>query len=102
MIVQSPNFFGIVEDVKAAAEIAHKHGALLVVVFTEAVSLGLLEPPRRRRHRCRRTAVVSRSPRATADPSPAIIATQGKVHPADARPAGGRDHGFATATAHSA
>ncbi len=45
VIVQSPNFFGIVEQVKAAAEIAHKHGALLVLVFTEAVSLGLLEPP---------------------------------------------------------
>jgi len=45
VIVQSPNFFGIVEQVKAAAEIAHKHGALLVVVFTEAISLGLLEPP---------------------------------------------------------
>jgi glycine dehydrogenase subunit 1 len=45
VIVQSPNFFGIVDQVKAAAEIAHKNGALLVVVFTEAVSLGLLEPP---------------------------------------------------------
>jgi glycine dehydrogenase subunit 1 len=45
VIVQSPNFFGIVDQVKAAADIAHKRGALLVVVFTEAVSLGLLEPP---------------------------------------------------------
>jgi glycine dehydrogenase subunit 1 len=45
VIVQSPNFFGIVDEVKAAAEIAHKRGALLVVIFTEAVSLGLLEPP---------------------------------------------------------
>ena len=45
VIVQSPNFFGIVDQVKAAAEIAHKRGALLVVVFTEAVALGLLEPP---------------------------------------------------------
>ena len=45
MIVQSPNFFGIVDQVKAAAEIAHKRGALLVVIFTEAVSLGILEPP---------------------------------------------------------
>jgi glycine dehydrogenase subunit 1 len=44
VIVQSPNFFGIVDEVKAAAEIAHRRGALLVVVFTEAVSLGLLEP----------------------------------------------------------
>lgn len=45
VVVQSPNFFGIVEDVRAAAEIAHRRGALLVVVFTEAVSLGLLAPP---------------------------------------------------------
>ena len=45
VIIQTPNFFGIVEQVKAAAEIAHRHGALLIVVFTEAVSLGLLEPP---------------------------------------------------------
>jgi glycine dehydrogenase subunit 1 len=45
VIIQTPNFFGIVEQVKAAAEIAHRKGALLVVVFTEAVSLGLLEPP---------------------------------------------------------
>jgi glycine dehydrogenase subunit 1 len=44
VIVQSPNFFGIVDQVKAAGEIAHKRGALLVLVFTEAVSLGLLEP----------------------------------------------------------
>ena len=29
-----------------AASIAHARGALLVVIFTEAVSLGLLEPPR--------------------------------------------------------
>jgi glycine dehydrogenase subunit 1 len=46
VIIQSPNFFGIVENVKEAAEIAHKHGALLVFVFAEAVSLGLLSPPR--------------------------------------------------------
>lgn len=45
VIVQSPNFFGIVDEVKAAAEIAHKRGALLILVFTEAVSLGLLQPP---------------------------------------------------------
>jgi glycine dehydrogenase subunit 1 len=46
VIIQSPNFFGIVEDVKQAAALAHAKGALLVFVFTEAVSLGLLEPPR--------------------------------------------------------
>jgi glycine dehydrogenase subunit 1 len=46
VIVQSPNFFGIVENVKQAAGIVHAKGALLVFAFTEAVSLGLLEPPR--------------------------------------------------------
>ncbi len=45
VIVQSPNFFGVVDQVGAAAEIAHRHGALLVMVFTEAVSLGILQPP---------------------------------------------------------
>ena len=45
VIIQSPNFFGVVENVKAAAEIAHRHGALLIFVFAEAVSLGILEPP---------------------------------------------------------
>jgi glycine dehydrogenase subunit 1 len=46
VIVQSPNFFGIVEEWRRAAEIAHRHGALLIYVFAEAVSLGILEPPR--------------------------------------------------------
>jgi len=45
VVIQSPNFFGIVEDVRIAAEMAHKSGALLIVVFTEAVSLGILRPP---------------------------------------------------------
>jgi glycine dehydrogenase subunit 1 len=45
VMIQSPNFFGVIEDVRTAASIAHARGALLVVLFTEAVSLGLLEPP---------------------------------------------------------
>ncbi len=45
VIVQSPNFFGAVEEVKALADLAHQHGALLVVVFSEAVSMGLVAPP---------------------------------------------------------
>ena len=84
VIMQSPNFFGVVEQVKAAAEIAHQHGALLVVVFTEAVSLGLLEPPARCRYRGRRAAVV----RDFAELRRTVRRhhrDQGKVHPADAR-----------------
>jgi glycine dehydrogenase subunit 1 len=45
VLVQSPNFFGIVEDIPAIAEIAHKNGALLVVSIAEAVSLGIVRPP---------------------------------------------------------
>ena len=46
ILIQSPNFFGTIEDVAAIAEIAHKNGALLVVAISEAVSLGIVEPPR--------------------------------------------------------
>ncbi|HEX8815821.1 MAG TPA: aminomethyl-transferring glycine dehydrogenase subunit GcvPA [Terriglobales bacterium] len=45
VLIQSPNFFGTIEDVAAIAEIAHKNGALLVVSIAEAVSLGIVEPP---------------------------------------------------------
>ena len=45
VVIQSPNFFGCVEDVAAIADQAHAVGALLVVVVTEAISFGLLKPP---------------------------------------------------------
>ena len=45
VIVQSPNFFGCVEDLAMLAEKAHAVGALLVVAVTEAMSLGLLRSP---------------------------------------------------------
>ena len=45
VVIQSPNFFGCVEDVRAIADQAHAAGALLVVVVTEAISFGLLKPP---------------------------------------------------------
>ncbi len=43
--VQSPNFFGTIEEWQAAAAAAHAHGALLIAVVTDPVSLGLLPPP---------------------------------------------------------
>lgn len=46
VIIQSPNFFGCVEDIGPIAELAHRKGALLVFAFTEAASLGILDPPR--------------------------------------------------------
>ncbi len=44
-VVQSPNFFGCVEDLTALAEKAHAVGALFIVVVTEAISFGLLKSP---------------------------------------------------------
>lgn len=46
VLVQSPNFFGVVEDIPAIAELVHKRGALLIVSIAEAVSLGIVRPPR--------------------------------------------------------
>jgi len=45
LVVQSPNFFGSVEDLESLADAAHAVGALLVVVVTEAISFGLLRSP---------------------------------------------------------
>jgi glycine dehydrogenase subunit 1 len=45
LVVQSPNFFGCIEDLTALAEKAHAVGALFVVVVTEAISFGLLKSP---------------------------------------------------------
>jgi glycine dehydrogenase subunit 1 len=45
VMIQSPNFFGTIEDVAAIAEMAHAKGALLIVAIAEAVSLGVVKPP---------------------------------------------------------
>ncbi len=45
VIVQSPNVFGVVSDLAPIAAAVHAKGGLLIAVFTEAVSLGLIEPP---------------------------------------------------------
>ncbi|MCB1473739.1 MAG: aminomethyl-transferring glycine dehydrogenase subunit GcvPA [Rhodobiaceae bacterium] len=45
IVVQTPGVFGNLTDLAAIAEKAHAHGALLIAVFTEVVSLGLVEPP---------------------------------------------------------
>ena len=45
VLVQSPNFFGVIEDIPTLADIAHKKGALLIVSIAEAVSLGVVRPP---------------------------------------------------------
>jgi glycine dehydrogenase subunit 1 len=46
VIIQSQNFFGVIEQIIQIKDLVASKGVLLVVVFTEAVALGLLEPPR--------------------------------------------------------
>ena len=45
VVIQSPNFFGVIEDVAAAAALAHECGALLIVMIAEPASLGIVRPP---------------------------------------------------------
>jgi glycine dehydrogenase subunit 1 len=45
VVVQSPNFFGCVEDLQSLAEAAHQSGALLIVAVAEALSFGALKSP---------------------------------------------------------
>ena len=45
ILAQSPNFLGVIEPIADLANIAHKVGALLVATVTEALSLGLVNPP---------------------------------------------------------
>jgi len=43
--IQSPNFFGCIEDLKGVGEKAHAKDALFVASFTEALAYGLLKNP---------------------------------------------------------
>jgi glycine dehydrogenase subunit 1 len=45
LVIQSPNFFGCIEDVRAIADKVHAAGGLLILVVTEAISFGLLKSP---------------------------------------------------------
>ena len=43
--LQSPNFFGVIEDMEAATAAIHAGGALAVACFTEPLAFGLLKNP---------------------------------------------------------
>jgi len=45
VVLQSPNFFGVIEDLAPVAHLVHEAGALLVATFTEALAFGLVEAP---------------------------------------------------------
>lgn len=45
VLIQNPNFFGVIEDTDKITELARDYGALSVVCVVEATSLGMLKPP---------------------------------------------------------
>ena len=45
VVVQNPDVFGQVHDLEPLAKAAHEKGALLIAVFTEALSFGLMKSP---------------------------------------------------------
>ena len=46
LVIQQPNFFGVLEEVDALTDWAHAHGALVIAVVNPT-SLALLKPPGR-------------------------------------------------------
>jgi glycine dehydrogenase subunit 1 len=45
VVVQSPNFFGVIEDLHPIIEKVHENGSLIIVGFSEAIAYGILKPP---------------------------------------------------------
>jgi len=45
VVVQTPNFLGVIERTREIADLVHKSGALLIVAITEPLSLALMRPP---------------------------------------------------------
>ncbi len=44
VLVQSPNFFGVIEDIAPIADAVHASGAFLVAGFSDGTALGILKP----------------------------------------------------------
>jgi glycine dehydrogenase subunit 1 len=45
VVIQSPNFFGVIEDLHPIVDKIHEAGGLMIVGFSEAVAYGILKPP---------------------------------------------------------
>jgi glycine dehydrogenase subunit 1 len=45
VVIQNPNFFGVIEDLHPVADKVHEVGGLMIVGFSEAVAYGILKPP---------------------------------------------------------
>ena len=45
VVIQSPNFLGVIEDLHQIGEKVHQKGGLMVIGFSEAIAYGILKPP---------------------------------------------------------
>ena len=45
VVIQSPNFFGVIEDLQPIGERIHDLGGLIIVGFSEAIAYGMMQPP---------------------------------------------------------
>lgn len=45
VVIQNPNFFGVIEDLQAIAERVHQKGGLMIAGFSEPIAYGMLRPP---------------------------------------------------------
>jgi len=93
VVVQSPNFFGVIEWYATLADFTHAAGAMFVVAIAEGVSLGLLKPPAE----ADIVAMEGQSfglPPSYGGPFAGVIASRDKFVAANARAARGTNDGF--------
>jgi len=45
VVIQNPNFFGVIEDLQTIAERVHQKGGLMIAGFSEPIAYGMLRPP---------------------------------------------------------
>jgi glycine dehydrogenase subunit 1 len=45
VVIQSPNFFGVIEDLQPIGKRIHDCGGVMIVGFSEAIAYGILQPP---------------------------------------------------------
>jgi len=45
VVIQNPNFFGVIEDLHSMIEKVHGNRSLMIVGFSEAIAYGILKPP---------------------------------------------------------
>jgi len=45
VVIQNPNFFGVIEDFNTIVDKIHQNQSLIIICFSEAIAYGILKPP---------------------------------------------------------